>query len=213
MGNDLLSYRAAIGLFYIKVYSRIFKKYKFTLFDLSTLFHWFKTCAVSILALTSSDIYRVFVPACLIYILLLISGIEPHPGPNDALAIFQLNIRSLRNKISYLSTLASEYDIICITETHLDASVPNSDLLIDGYNEPLRLDRTAHGGGIAVYISNKLFVTRKPEFDHPYLELLWLEVRYASMSILVCTVYRAPNSAPAFWDHFHMSIEKSSQHH
>ena len=63
--------------------------------------------------------------------------VHPDPGPgvtddSRVLSVFHINIRSLRNKISYLSDIASEYDIICVSETHLDENVNTSDLIIDG---------------------------------------------------------------------------------
>ena len=65
-----------------------------------------------------------------LYMYLLImqdNDVEPNPG-DPTLSIFHLNIRSLRNKISYLSDLTEEYDIICVSETHLDENVNTTDL-------------------------------------------------------------------------------------
>lgn len=48
--------------------------------------------------------------------------VEVNPGPG-ILSVFHWNARSVRNKIDFLSDIADEYDIICVTETHLDANV------------------------------------------------------------------------------------------
>ena len=102
----------------------------------------------------------------------LANDTERNPGPsNDILTIFQLNIRSLRNKVAYLSDIASDYDIVCVTESHLDENVDTKDLFIDGfYPDPIRKDRTAHGGGIVIYISNKLLIKRLQQFEVPNVE-------------------------------------------
>jgi hypothetical protein len=39
------------------------------------------------------------------------------------LSIFQLNARSVRNKLSYVEDIASESSIICVTESHLDTNM------------------------------------------------------------------------------------------
>ena len=58
--------------------------------------------------------------------------IETNPGPTisttdiRALDIFQLNTRSIRNKVDYLNTIADDYHIICFKETHLDDSIDSA---------------------------------------------------------------------------------------
>ena len=151
-------------------------------------------------------------PLLYLYLLIYLSNdLERNPGPgNDFITIFQLNIRSLRNKVGYLSDLASEYDILCVTESHLDENVETSELFIDGfYPDPIRKDRTAHGGGIVIYISNKLLVKRLQQFEAPSIESVWFEVTLPHSSFLVCCVYRPPNSNQDFWTHFQYSIENA----
>ena len=41
-------------------------------------------------------------------------------------------------------------DILMISESKLDASFPTSQLYINGYTSPYRLDRIGKGGGILV---------------------------------------------------------------
>jgi len=92
---------------------------------------------------------------------LLSNDIERNPGPDselyefNELSIFHLNARSIRNKINNIECLAHEYHIISISESHLDESVPNSELLIDGFFEPIRHDRNCFGGGVMIYVSEK----------------------------------------------------------
>ena len=86
--------------------------------------------------------------------------IHPNPGPiSECIYIFYLHIRSLRNKIDYLSDVASDYDIVCITESHLDDNVKNSEIHIDGfYPDPIRSDRSRHGG-VLLYMFQKIFLS------------------------------------------------------
>ena len=138
---------------------------------------------------------------------------ESNPGPrsqtDDAtiLPVFHINIRSLRNKISYLSDIASEYDIICVSETHLDEFVNTSDIKIDGYYpHPIRKDRNAHGGGLVIYISERLLVKRQEHLQFN-TESIWVKVIFPRQSFLLCCVYRPPNVTVPFWDNFHHSVE------
>ena len=56
-----------------------------------------------------------------------------------------ININYIRNKFDTLCDLISKNeDILSVTETKLDPSFPNSQFLIPGFHEPMRLDITAN---------------------------------------------------------------------
>ena len=62
-----------------------------------------------------------------------------------------LNINSIASKLEQLKEVIGNYlDILTIQETKLDDSFPTTQLLIDGYNEPYRLDRNRRGGGVLI---------------------------------------------------------------
>lgn len=48
-------------------------------------------------------------------------------------SVFHINICSLRDKISKITDVVDEFDILAFTETHLDASVNNVDILISNF--------------------------------------------------------------------------------
>ena len=68
--------------------------------------------------------------------------VHPNPGPSTSethtLDIFHLNTRSVRNKLDHISDIVDSYHILCFSETHLDNSVDSSNLLIEGFDEPIR---------------------------------------------------------------------------
>ena len=67
--------------------------------------------------------------------------------------IGHLNINSIRNKSESLVTfVGNNLDILMISETKIDDTFPESQFLIEGFSKPFRLDRTAKGGGILLYI-------------------------------------------------------------
>ena len=66
-------------------------------------------------------------------LLVLDNDVHPNPGPREhEFSVFHVNARSVRNKIFYIEDIASESSVICITESHLDNNVSNSDMVIDG---------------------------------------------------------------------------------
>ena len=44
------------------------------------------------------------------------------------------------------------FDILIITKTKLDDTLPVSQFHIDGYSKPYRLDRNRNGGGMVIYV-------------------------------------------------------------
>ena len=72
----------------------------------------------------------------LTFLLLLEPGdIERNPGRvnEHSLSILHLNIRSIRNKISYIQDDLSDFNIVCFSETHLDQNISSELLSITNY--------------------------------------------------------------------------------
>ena len=68
-----------------------------------------------------------------------------------------VNINSICNKIEDLKFLvARNIDIMVISETTLDESFPKSQFLLDDFKKPFCCDRNSNGGGILVYIRDKV---------------------------------------------------------
>ena len=71
----------------------------------------------------------------------------------NRLIFAHLNINSIRNKFEFLAKdLASNVDLLMISETKIDNSFPKGQFLIKGFCEPFRIDRNIHGGGILFYV-------------------------------------------------------------
>ena len=70
---------------------------------------------------------------------------------------FYLNINSGGNKFENRCELvAGNVEILCIAETKLDPSFPNSQFLIPGFHKPLRMDVSSRRGELLVYIKSSL---------------------------------------------------------
>lgn len=80
---------------------------------------------------------------------------------------------------------------ICVTETWLDSSFPDSDVSIKNYCI-LRKDRNSQGGGTCMYIRKDLSFNHRTDLDHDDLEALWIELFFLPKSkpILVGVTYR-----------------------
>ncbi|CAG2226758.1 unnamed protein product [Mytilus edulis] len=57
-------------------------------------------------------------------------------------------------KLDLINNELHDYDIICISESHLDKSITDDQIKLNGFHKPIRLDRNRHGG---VEISFKTF--------------------------------------------------------
>ena len=130
-----------------------------------------------------------------------------------------LNIRSLRNKIGYISELLNELslNILCLTETWLlesdlniiHAALPKTHSII---SVP-RL-RNQSGGGVAIVYSKSLVhVSQKSHNPVPHsFELLDVEFRVSQRKLRVAVVYRPgyPGTDGAFLEEFGEFLEEFS---
>ena len=125
----------------------------------------------------------------------------------NCLSIAHLNTRSIRKKLDYIKDYFLDFDILCFTETHLTHDITTESLLLDGFADPLRLDKTAFSSGLLMYISNKLVYRRLENLQNPNIDSIWTEIRYKGANLIICNVYRPPNSNVSFWDNLNISIE------
>jgi len=115
---------------------------------------------------------------------------------SKGLVLAHLNVCSIRNKVHELNYLITEntIHILAVSETHLDDTVLDTEISIDGYNI-FRRDRNKHGGGIALYIRNNFPVTLCSEFISDNLESLWVKVHLPHLKpVLVGCCYRPPGT-------------------
>ena len=67
----------------------------------------------------------------------------------NKLIFAHLDISSIRNKFEELiSQVKRTVDVLRISETKIDDSFPIANFLINGFNQPYRIDRNSSGGGI-----------------------------------------------------------------
>ena len=154
-----------------------------------------------------------------IFALLLCHGdIEINPGPKKlkkiSLSVCHWNLTSLSahkfSKLTQLKAYISKYkhDFICLSETYLDSSIPDSLLEIDGYN--LILSDHLNGikrGGVCIYFKKEILPDRVINI-HYLKEALLLEMIYNNKRVIVSVIYRSPSQNNSEFDSFLRSVER-----
>lgn len=121
------------------------------------------------------------------------------------LAIFYQNVRGIKTKLHKWKTNMSllDYDIIVATETFLDSSVENSEVVSTGWNV-VRRDRNRPGGGVLVAAKPGVVPVRTYELDTADGEDLWVKFCIRGISVLICAVYIPPSASDSvYFDWFH----------
>jgi len=77
---------------------------------------------------------------CIISYLLIIGGIETNPGPlhRGNISIVHNNVSSLPPKMDIFDSELSKHDVICFSETHLNASIDNGQIQLSGFQGQFR---------------------------------------------------------------------------
>ena len=125
------------------------------------------------------------------------------------LKVAHLNICSLRNndELRCLQLLC-KFEVLAITETHLDKTVSDTVLNIDGM-KLLRLDRKGRkGGGCALYFAEYLHAIHRKDLFIEGLEAIWLQVKTSSTLAIFSVIYRPPDDN-LFFEHINTPLEKA----
>ena len=98
-------------------------------------------------------------------------------NPNK-LIIGSININFLAAKFEAIKELIkSKLDILVLQETKIDCTYSTAQFLIEGFEQPFRLDRNKNGGGVMIYIKDNLpckqitFDTLPNDIECIFLEL------------------------------------------
>ena len=208
----LATYRAAIGTWHLSSLSRKSKPPKSP------------TTPIKIKLLLSIILnsYGIFLCSLLI---LQCGDVHPNPGPdptceNKAISLCHVNIQSLylksenykRRKIDEIeSILVNDHsmDIICLSETWLNDTIPDTSVDIKGYKIH-RHDRVGHRAcGAGMYVNLALPNRRAHELEYPDIDLLWVEIRVNLKKILVGACYRPPGQSAEEVTTFMSNLEDS----
>lgn len=122
--------------------------------------------------------------------------IELNPGPAQQLKVALFNARSLVNKSAFLEAdvYSRNFDIIAVTETHLDDSIRSSELFPQKYRV-FRRDRNRKGGGVLVAVNENIICNERDILEGNNAELLMIDIHYSrDKSFVFGVFYRPPSS-------------------
>ena len=105
------------------------------------------------------------------------------------------NINSLPKKFDDLKALVTEMlDILIITETKSDNTVPVSQFHIDGYSKPYRFDRNRNGVDIIIYVREDIPNRMLTKHNFPdNIEGLFIELNFRKSKWLLGRMYHPPS--------------------
>ena len=113
--------------------------------------------------------------------------VKPTTVKHDSVKIFSANTRSLKGKTEEISNETFDYDIVCLTETHIDNTI--QDHQIFDYNNKIiyRKDRNIYGGGVLIAVSESFTSKQITLANTDNTEILFVRVQE---SLLVGCYYR-----------------------
>ena len=121
------------------------------------------------------------------------------PFNEDDFLVLHYNINSItaEGRLEELTLVTStlKVDVLICTESKLSQSIPDNILKISGYHEPVRHDRTRHGGGCLMYISDRLTFKHQMDFQSNKYEHIWVDIRVNAKLYAVNAFYRPPNES------------------
>ena len=103
-----------------------------------------------------------------------------------------LNICHLLTKldeIKYLFSSSKSMDIFGVCETFLSDVIPDTLIQIDNFVHVRRDRKGKHGGGILVYISDKLPFHRRSDLESSDIESIWIEIKYDKRNPFYLSLY------------------------
>ena len=120
-----------------------------------------------------------------------------NPIKDNNFTFLHYNVWSLmaEGRIDYLSRICKKFsiDVLAISESKLDHTIPSNLILIPGYHEPIRRDRNRNGGGCVIYVANHLPFKQMINLQSEYFEHIWVDVYVSDKKYCINTMYRPPN--------------------
>ena len=149
----------------------------------------------------------------LVFNTVLLSGdVETNPGP-ETLNFCTWNLNSLTAhdflRVSLIEAYNAvyDYDLFAIVETHLDSTVDEDKLSLDGYtftknNHPQNVKR----GGVALYVKDTLPSNRRMDLE-TLPECIVYEIQLNRKKYFFAVIYRSPSQNQIEFDNFSVNFE------
>ncbi|MCP3662902.1 MAG: hypothetical protein GY696_10460, partial [Gammaproteobacteria bacterium] len=123
------------------------------------------------------------------------SDVDPIPiSTNGYPVFFSANVDSLTSKLELnIKPLVEHYKfpLLAIQESKLDSSISCAELAIPDYSL-FRKDRTRNGGGVCLYVHQKLRPKLVKFRSAPEAEIVAVEIKLKRQTFLVASIYKPP---------------------
>ena len=175
-----------------------------------------------LLCLYFLDIYCVNTISNLVELLLLMcADVHPHPGPRiKSFSFCHWNLDSImvenKVKIPLIEAISSvhKFDIIALSETYLNDTIPNNEIEIEGYSSDIfRSDHPTNTkwGGVCLYYKNTLPIKLRPDL-HILDESIVVELTLSRKKLFFVVIYRSPSQSSDEFDLFLSRLELVIEH-
>jgi hypothetical protein len=141
-----------------------------------------------------------------IFLIILLSGdIEQNPGPRpppNKIRFLYSNIRGLMKNVADLKAVSYDYDIIMCAETLASDRRCNAELLLPGFQTPLRIQYkdSRNSRGMALYLRDGFPSHRFTKHECGCHELMVVRVCSTYHNLYIFGVYRSPSGDNSIFD-------------
>ena len=139
-------------------------------------------------------------------------------SPNG-LRLFLTNAFGLKSKIGEFRHILkqSEADVAIVTETKCTPEkVTDAEASVPGYITPILCDRTAQGGGVAVWLKTGLGFQQLSQINTLHFDMVWLSISLRNKEkVVLCAVYRSgslPGDDVELLRHLDSSLDIARRH-
>ena len=105
---------------------------------------------------------------------------------DNYLKVLVANARSTKGKSAELTSIACEFHVVCLTETHVDQTIDNLNIIDSDNFDFFRHDRDLHGGGVLIASSKSLHGEKLP-LNTINEEMIFVLV---PPKLIICCYYR-----------------------
>ena len=142
-----------------------------------------------------------------------LSNGSPIDAENFNIVHYNVNSILAPGKLDQLADYCKllKVDVLIITESKLDQTIPTNLIVLPGYHEPIRRDRQnngRYGGGVLMYINENLVFQHKEIFQNINFEHIWTDVKLNGQIFSINALYRPPNESKADHDLFLSTAEE-----
>ena len=104
----------------------------------------------------------------------------------NQLSLFLANTRSAKGKTTDITTLTTDFDIICLTETHLDQTIDSQSIIESPLMTIFCKDRNCWGGGVLVGVKS-IYEPYELQCDTGNHEMVVVKI---DPGLIICCYYR-----------------------